>query len=209
MGTTNVVPDLIQKILLACGILAPLLYFGADRLAGGLVKDYDFTVHSMSDLPAAGSPVRRLALVLAFVSAAVLSAFAAGVWRAAGTAVLPRIVAGLIAGNALAGLFSSLFFPNTYRVHPAFGTPGVLTMFVSVLCFVLAMIFGALAYGGWLRVLSIAIPAGYMLLTVLRYATATAANAGAMSGSQERTMVYTYLVWLVALAAHLLRAPLP
>ncbi|HMN62358.1 MAG TPA: DUF998 domain-containing protein, partial [Anaerolinea sp.] len=179
-----------QKVLLTCGILAALLSLGTDLLAGILIKGYSFSVQSMSELGAAGSPTRPVVIALTLLTSVLMIAFGVGVWRAAGPAVLPRIVAGLIMGNALAGLIATLFFPNHFGVRPEFGTPGVLLMFLSVLCFVLAMLFGAAAFGGWMRILSIAIPAGYILLAVLRFATAASSAAGTagLIGTQERTM---------------------
>jgi hypothetical protein len=125
---------------------------------------------------------------------------------AVGQAILPRIVAGLIIGNAVAGLIATLFFPNRFGVRPEFGTPGVLLMFLSVLCFVLAMVFGAVAFHGWMRMLSIAIPVAYVLLAILRFATATSSTSGAtvLIGTQERTMAYSFLVWVTALAIYFL-----
>ena len=196
-----------QKVLLTCGILAALLSLGTDLLAGILIKGYSFSVQSMSELGAAGSPTRPVVIALTLLTSVLMIAFGVGVWRAAGPAVLPRIVAGLIMGNALAGLIATLFFPNRFGVRPEFGTPGVLLMFLSVLCFVLAMVFGAVAFGGWMRILSIAIPAGYILLAVLRFATAASSAAGTagLIGVQERTMAYSFLAWVAALAFYLLR----
>jgi hypothetical protein len=80
-------------------------------------------------------------------------------------------------------------------------------MFFSVVCFVLAMLFGAAAFSGWIRVLSIAVPASYVLLAVLRFATAASSPAGqaaSLMGAQERTMVYSFLLWVMALAIRLL-----
>ena len=196
-----------QKVLLTCGILAAPLSLGTDLLAGKLIKGYSFSVQSMSELGAAGSPTRPVVIALTLLTSVLMIAFGVGVWRAAGPAVLPRIVAGLIMGNALAGLIATLFFPNHFGVRPEFGTPGVLLMFLSVLCFVLAMLFGAAAFGGWMRILSIAIPAGYVLLAVLRFATAASSAAGTagLIGTQERTMAYSFLAWVAALAFYLLR----
>ena len=112
-----------------------------------------------------------------------------------------RIVAVLIAANPVLTLVSSVFFPNTLGIRPSFGTPGVLLMAFAVLCFVLAMIVGAFAFTGWMRWLSIGIPVAYVLLTVGRYATASMTQE-TMFGAQERTMVYTYLLWMMALALH-------
>jgi hypothetical protein len=202
METTN----LLQKILLSCGILAALLYLGTDLLAGRLLKGYSFTARSMSELGAAGSPTRSLVVPLTLVAAVLLIAFGVGVWRAAGQALLPRVVAGLVIGNALAGSISTLFFPNRFGERPVFASPGVILMFLGVLFFVLAMVFGAIAFSGWFRILSIAIPVSYVLLAVLRLATAAASSAGgtaSLVGAQERTMSYTFLLWVAALAIYL------
>jgi hypothetical protein len=206
METSANLPNTIQKVLLSCGILAPLLYLGLDLLAGKLLKGYSFSAQSMGELGAAGSPVRPLVVALTLAASACLIAFGAGVWRAAGAAVLPRIVAGLVVGNAAAGLVATLFFPNRFGVRPEFATPGVLLMFTSVLCFVLAMVVGAAAFHGWMRSLSIAIPAAYILLAVLRFASAAASAAGAtgLIGTQERSMGYSFLLWTLALAVYLL-----
>jgi hypothetical protein len=79
-------------------------------------------------------------------------------------------------------------------------------MFFSVLCFVLAMVFGAVAVHGWMRILSVAIPAAYILLAILRFATAAASVAGTavLIGTQERSMAYSFLLWTMALAIYLL-----
>jgi len=206
METSAGLPNMLQRILLSCGILAPLLYLGTDLLAGKLLKGYSFSAQSMSELGAAGSPTRPLVVALTLVASAFMIAFGIGVWRAAGNSILPRIVAGLVIGNAVAGLVATLFFPNHFGVRPEFGNPGVLLMFLSVLCFVLAMVLGAVAFQGWMRILSIAIPAAYVLLAILRFATAASSAAGAavLIGTQERTMAYSFLLWTMALAIYLL-----
>jgi len=206
MQTSVGIPNMLQKLLISCGILAPLLYLGTDLLAGKLLKGYSFSSQSMSELGAAGSPTRPLVVALTLVASALMIAFGIGVWQAAGPAILPRIVAGLILGNAVAGLAATLYFPNRFGVRPAFGTPGVLLMFLSVLCFVLAMVFGAAAFHGWMRILSIAIPAAYIILAIVRFATAASSAEGTnmLIGAQERTMAYSFLLWTMALAIYIL-----
>jgi hypothetical protein len=136
-----------------------------------------------------------------------LVAFGVGVGRGAGLTVPASLVGILLIVNALAGLAAMLFFPNTFGERPAFGSPGVLLMFISVLSFILAMVVGAVAFPGWLRILSIGIPVSYIVLAVLRLATATASSAGGggtLIGTQERTMAYSFLLWVMALAIYLL-----
>lgn len=177
-----------------------------DLLAGKLLKGYSFSAQSMGELGAAGSPTRPLVVALTMAASAFMIAFGVGVWRETGPAILPRIVAGLILGNAVTGLIATIFFPNRFGVRPEFGTPGVLLMFLSVLCFVLAMIFGAVAFYSWMRILSIIIPATYIFLAILRFATSASSAAGTavLIGTQERTMGYSFLVWTMALAIYLL-----
>ena len=206
METSIGLSNMLQKILLSCGILASFFYLGTDLLAGKLFKGYSFSTQSMSELSAAGSPTRSLVVALTLVASAFMIAFGVGVWRAAGPAILISIVAGLILGNAVAGLAATLFYPNHLGVRPQFATPGVLLMFISVLCFVLAMVFGVAAFHDWMRILSIAIPTAYVILAILRFATATPSSAGAaeLIGMQERTMAYSFLLWAMALAIYLL-----
>ena len=206
METSVGLSSILQKALLSCGILAPLLYLGTDLLPGKLLKGYSFSAQSMSELGAAGSPTRLLVVALTLAASAFMIAFGFGVWRAMGPAILPRIVAGLILGNAVTGLAATLFFPNRFGVRPEFATPGVLLMFISVLCLVLAMVFGAVALHGWMRILSAAIPAAFILLAILRFATAASSVAGTavLIGAQERTMAYGLLLWTMALAVHFL-----
>lgn len=195
-----------DRLLLSCGILASLLYLGTDLWAGKLLKGYSFSAQSMSELGADGSPTRQLVVVLTLAAGACLIVFGVGIWQTSASAILSRIVAGLIIGNAVAGLIATLFFPNRFQVRPEFGTPGVLLMFLSVLCFVLVMVVGAAAFHGWMRVLSIAIPVAYVLLAILRFATAASSTLGTtvLIGAQERTMAYSFLVWVTALAIYLL-----
>jgi hypothetical protein len=196
-----------RTILLFFGLLGPLLQFGTDRLAGILLSNYSFLAQSMSELGAAGSPVRSLVVSLTCVATALMTAFGVGVWRVGGQALLPRVVAALLIGNAVLGLVAMFFFPPQFGERPAFGSVGVILMFLSVVCFVLAMIVGAAAFSGWLRVLSIGIPTSYVILAIVRFTAATSfpsAEAVSMIGAQERTMGFSFLFWVMSLAVYLL-----
>jgi hypothetical protein len=199
--------DVIQHVLLMCGVLAPLFQMATDQLAGRLLQGYSFAAQSMSELSASGAPTRRLVVALTIVATVLMAAFGVGVWRASGQALLPRVVAGLVIGNAVLGLIATALFPTRFGERPAFGSAGVILMFLSVVCFVLAMVVGAVAYSGWLRIVSAGIPAAYVLLSVLRLASAGSASTGGtteLMGIQERTMGYAFLLWVLALAVHLL-----
>ena len=199
-------PGLVQSSLLLCGFLGPLLQLVMDRLAGRKIVGYDFSAHSMSELGALGSPVRSTVVAVSVVATVLMVTFSVGVWQSAGSGVAPRAVAVLIAANALLALLATLAFPPRFGVRPVFASPGVLIMALSVLCLVLAMIAGAFAFDGWLRVLSVGIPVGWLALGALRFAIAarSATEDAVMVGAQERTMEYSYLIWVMALALYLL-----
>ena len=76
---------MVQKILLSCGILAPLIYLGTDWLAGKLLKGYSFIAQSMSELSAAGSPTRSRVVWLTLLAGAVMIAFGVGVLARGGS----------------------------------------------------------------------------------------------------------------------------
>lgn len=199
--------SILQKILITSGMLAPLLYLGTDRLVGSLIKGYSFSAQSMSDLSAVGSPQRMLAAVLTIGACTFMTAFGLGVWLASDQLLLVRVVSVFIIGNAIFGLIATLFFPTHYGVRPNFISAGVLIMFASVLFFILAMVIGAVAINGWFRIFSIAIPVAYILLAILRFVTAKNGSTGntvSLIGTQERTMSYSYLLWVLVFSIYLM-----
>lgn len=177
-----------------------------DILAGKLLSGYNFSAQSMSEIGAVGSPTRSLVVTLSILASFFLIAFGIGVLWVSKSALLPCIVAGLIIGNAVFGLIAILYFPNQYGVRPEFQTPGVILMFFSVLCFMLAMILGAFAFQGWMRIISASIPAAYIFLAIIRFTTVKSSASGATTliGTQERTMGYSFLVWVLALSIYIL-----
>lgn len=113
----------------------------------------------------------------------------------------------LIIGNAIVGLVAVTFFPTYFGVRPHIASANVVLMFLSVVFYVLAMVFGAAAFRSWFRVLSIMIPATYIVLAVVRFAMASKSangNTDILIGAQERTMAYSFLLWVFALAIYLL-----
>ena len=134
-----------------------------------------------------------------------MTTFGVSLWLVSDQALLLRVVSMFIIGNALLGLIATLFFPTHYGVRPNFVSASVLIMFSSVLCFILAMVIGAIAIDGWFRIFSIAIPAAYFHLACLRFATAKRSSPGEASsliGAQERTMSYSYLLWVFVMSIY-------
>ena len=206
METSDNLPNLLQKVLLYFGIIAPVISLGTDLLAGNLLKGYSFSAQSISELSAEGSQTRTFVAALTLIASVFLIAFGIGIWWTANQVLLPRIVGGFVIVNAITGVVVTLFFPTRFGERPLFGSVGVILMFISVVSFVLAMVFGIFAFNGWLRILSIMIPMSYFILAVLRFKTAAlAAEAVSLIGAQERTMSYSFLFWIIALAIYLLQ----
>ncbi len=207
MDTIGGLSNILQKFFLSCGVLAPMLYLGTDLLAGRLLKGYSFKAQSMSELSAAGSPTRSFVVTLTVLASVLLISFGVGIWRVANHEILPRIVGGLLIGNATVGLLAMTFFPTRLGERPNFLSANVIFMFLSVIFFMLAMLVGAAAFKGWFRILSIMIPVTYIILAALRFATtstSSAGDSGSLIGAQERTMAYSFLLWVLALAIYLL-----
>ncbi len=200
------------KALLVCGIVASALRFAADVLAGALSKGYNFVSQSISELSAVGAPTRPLVMSVEFVWGALMIAFGLGVWRMAGTNVALRVAAGLIMGNVITTLIAAVFFPARYSgtVSTNVSTANVIIGATGMVFFLLAIAFGAAALHGWFRVLSIGILVAYAVLTVVGLLThrgpGPSGEPTLTTGAQERTMMYSYLLWVAALAVALLRS---
>src|SRR5215204_7034416 len=146
----------LRKVLLVCGILAPLLYFATDILATILYEGYSYTDQTISELFAIGAPTRPLVVVLAPTYALLVYAFGVGVWALAGGKRALRVVAAGLIGKEVLGLVVTLFFPMHMRGVEGTLTDtmhGILTL-VGNLFFLLAIGFGATAFGKRFRLYS-------------------------------------------------------
>jgi hypothetical protein len=161
----------------------------------------------MSDIYSLGSPKRSMAIWLALVSSIFMTAFGVGVWIVSGHSLLIHIVSVFVIGNAILGLIANSFFPYRYGERPKFQSANVIIMLFSVLFFILAMVFGAMAISGWFRLFTIALPTVYVLLAIIRIATASKSSkeeANPLIGIQERTMAYSYLFWVLVFGVYLI-----
>ncbi len=82
-------------------------------------------------------------------------------------------------------------------------------MALGMVLFLLAIAFGAAAFHGWFRVFSLGILLAYVVLTVvgllIRRPSLPSGEAMPTVGIQERTMMYSYLLWVAVLSLVLLR----
>lgn len=200
-----------RKVLLVCGILAPLLYVATDVLAAMLYEGYSYTDQTISELFAIDAPTRPLVLVLAPAYAFLVYLFGAGLWASAGEKRALRVVAVGLVGKEVLGLVVTLFFPMHMRGVEGTLTDtmhGILTL-VGNLFFLLAIGFGATVFGKRFRLYSIAT----MVLIVVGGVFAgldipqmAADLPTPWMGLWERMDAYAYVLWMAVLAIALLRS---
>lgn len=200
--------NLIQ-FLLICGILYAVLSAGTDIIAGLLTRGYRFDTQTANTFGGIGTPTRRFVLPLNIIAGFLLIAFAIGVWIVAGGNWALRVMACLLAASALCSMAAIAFFP--FHPNDPSGTPenkkNLMLMAPAVILFVLALVFAAIGNPNWLRYLSIGILAlfvlGAMLSTFIYKLTR---RTGASTGIQERTMIYSEMIWIILQAIVLLQS---
>ena len=202
----------LGKALLVCGILASLLFFGTDLIAGTLYQGYSFTSQAISELFAIGAPTSGLVVPLFTVGDVLLLAFACGIWMSAARSRTLRITALMLVGNAVNGLMLWNIFPMHVRgVEATFtDTMHIDLSGVGVIFILLAVVSGAAAFGNWFRpysigtILILLVPS---MVVFLLYVPQVAANLPTpWTGLAERISTYGCLLWETILAIVLLRA---
>jgi hypothetical membrane protein len=198
-----------RKALLGCGVLSSLVYVVTDVLASRRYPGYSFTSQAVSELNATGAPTRRLFVALAVPYNLLLLAFCRGVWGSGGGRRAGRPAAALLA-SAVTGMATPLFFPMDRRdaektrrgnLHPAM--TGVGSLFI-----LLAMGLASGLLGRQFRFYTVG-----TVLTALLFGLWTAADAPRLEANQptpalgikERVSIYSYLLWVAALAVSLWR----
>ena len=211
METSAGLSAALQKVFLSFGILAAFLYAGTDILAGLLSKGYRFDSQSASVLSGFGTTTRPFVLPVILSAGILLIAFALGIWLPADGNWVLRVMACLLAGNAILSMVAVAFFP----MHPGepvntpANTMNVILMAASVILFLLAIGFGAAGNQNWFRYYSIGTILIFLvgfILSLLVTKLNPSGTPGSSVGIQERTMIYAEMIWLALQAIVLLRA---
>lgn len=196
--------------LLCCGIVASVLYVGADILAAARWEAYSYAHQTVSELMAIDAPTRPLLLALFSLYDLLMAAFAVGVWAAAGGSRALRVAGALLFAWTAVGLGVLLFGPMHLR-GAGFSATDVLHITgtgVAAVLLLLAIGFAAAALGrGFLlySVATIAVLLGFGAL-VGRLSPGIAAGLPTpWIGLLERVNIYGTMLWLVVLAVVLLR----
>lgn len=200
-----------SKTLLVCGMVSSLLYgamIGAIRFEG-----YSRISQVPSELTAIGAPTRPLWMLLGAVYTVLVTAFGWGVWKVADRSRALRIAGGLILAYGSLGLLWPFAAMHQRDVLAAGGgtlsdTAHVVLGGVTVFLMFLAIGFGATAFGKRFRLYSIA-----SIVVLLTFGGLTFLEAPRLQtnlatpwiGLWERINISVFLLWVVVLAAALLR----
>ena len=203
----------MQKVLLICGIIAPVLFVGTDILAGTLYAGYSFTDQAVSELFAIGATPSHLVVPLFTLYSALLIAFSLGILMSADRNRALHVLALMMMLNAVNGLVLWNFFPMHMRgAEMTFtDTMHVTLAAVGALLGVMTVGLGVASFRNWFRLYSI----GTILILIVPgilaflYVPEVGGNQPTeWLGLTERISIYGNTVWQLVLAIVLLRSEL-
>jgi hypothetical protein len=202
---------MVRTASLICGIVASLVYVGADILAAMRWEGYRYTSQAVSELMAIEAPTRPLLVALFSVYGLLVIAFGIGVWASAGRKRALRVTGILLIAYGAVGFVGLLFTPMHLR-GAEFSATDLLHIIVTsvlVLLLLLSIGFGAAAHGRGFRLYSIA-----TILILLVFGALTGLQGPRLAanlptpwlGVMERMNIYSSMLWVLVLAIALLRA---
>ena len=201
----------LRRILLACGVLASLLYAGTDVVAAiGYPEYHSFNSRAISELMASGAPTERLVDPFFLVYDLLMMAFGVGVWMS-GREKRVRITASLLFAYAAFGLLGPTVFEMNLRGSESDPTADILHIaatMVLVLLILASVGFGASMCGRSFRLYSFVTLLIMVVFGVLTGLEAPSLETGAPTpwfGAFERINIGAFLLWVVVLAVILWR----
>ena len=207
---------MLRKLLLTCGILAALLYVGADIRAAMRVgwEGFGFFPQTLVDasmLRPIWSPARSLLPLVLLAYMLLEIAFAVGVLLSAGPKRSLRLAGGSLLAIGLLDLL--LYFPGLLGVWPFPGeTMQLVLTSAGILLVLLAIGCGANADGRPFRIYSYATIAvliacaAWGVWAYLSTPPVDAYSPSVWTGVRERINVFSYMLWQALLAVMLWRA---
>jgi hypothetical protein len=200
---------MIRRVLLVCGILAPLLYVAMNIVGAVQFKGYSSVSQTVSELSAIGAPSRPLWVRLAIVYGVLVVAFGLGVWLSArGRRPLSVVGAALIAEGLIVFAWPPIHLRGEGTSLP--DAVHLVVAQVAVLLMLIAMGAGAIVFGKRFRVYSV-----ITIVTTLVFGALTGLYVPRIPknlptpwvGVWERVSIAGFLLWMAMLATALLRAP--
>jgi uncharacterized membrane protein len=203
-----------RRVLLSCGILSSVFYAAMTVLVAMQWEGYGSASQVISELSAVGAPTRRLWTLLGIPYTLLVCGFGWGVWTSAGRSRALRVVGGSILAFGALGVVGWPFAPMHRREVLAAGgatlsdTMHIVLGSVTVLLMLLAIGFGAAAFGRRFRLYSVASLVILLVFGVLTFLDAPGVAANRPTpwiGVWERIDIGVFLLWEVVLAVALLR----
>lgn len=202
-----------KNALLLCGIFSSLLYVAMNIFVAMRYPGYNSVTYAVSELSAIGAPTRSLWTSWAFVYTFLVMAFGWGILRASDGNRAVRMMGILILVYGALG-FGWHFAPMHQRDVLAAGggtisdTMHIVFSFVTVFLMLIAIGFGAAAFGKTFRLYSI-----ISLVTLLIFGILTGLEAPGIDANQptpmigvwERINIGIFLLWVIVLALVLLK----
>lgn len=198
-----------RRVLLLCGVLASVWYAMMIYLVAMQWEGYSSRSQVVSELSAIDAPTRRLWVLLGIPYTILALAFGWGVWKSGGRNRALRVVGALLLLSAALGVFGWPFAPMHLRRVLAAGGATVSDTFhivlgaVTVLLMVVAVGFGAAAFGRRFRrysIISLALVLVFGVLTFLEAPGVAANEATPWIGVWERLNIAIFLLWEIVLA---------
>jgi hypothetical protein len=195
------------KLLLVSGIGSSLLYLAMNIFLPMRFEGYNAASQTVSELSAIGAPTRQLWVSLGIVYSFLVVAFGWGVWKSAGGNKPLRAVGGSMAVDGVI----SLYWPPMHLRGAEFALTDsmhIIWSITTVLLMMLALGFGAAAFGKRFRIYSIAtmgILVVFGALTGLDGPRIAANLPTPRVGIWERISIAAFILWVVVLAMILLR----
>lgn len=199
-----------RGILLFCGVVSPLLYAGADVLAGLQWEGYSFRDQTISELGATGAASQALFSTLLIPTYLLFVAFGVGVWQAGQGQRNVRTAGGLLIAFGVIAVTTGPFVAMRPRGTEQ-GLSGTLHLVeggVETIILLTAMAFAAAALGRSFRlytIVTVVVMLGFGGWSAMDIPRVEAGLATPWVGVKERVYWYAYQLWFIGLALTLLR----
>jgi len=197
-----------ESAWLACGILSSLLYAAMNVVVPMWYEGYSLSSQTVSELSAIGAPTRTLWIWLGALYSLLVICFGWGVWKSAGANHALRALGAVTLVN---GVFM-LYWPPMHMRGAEFTLTDAMHIVwtvATVLLMLLAMGFGAAAFGKRFRLYSIVtmvILIGFGALAGLDGPRVQADLPTPWVGIWQRIAIAAFLAWVVTLTTMLLRS---
>jgi hypothetical protein len=200
----SAVPDRrrLQRTTFACGVLSSLLYLLMNLFIPMLWDDYSSASQTVSELSAIGAPTRSVWVPLGVLYTLLLTAFGWGVRALAGERRSLRVAGTAMMAQGIIGLY---WPPMHLRgaLPTLTDTLHIVWSAVTILFMMVAIGFGAAAFGRRFRLYSTATLAIFVLFGTLTGLEAPGIAANTPTpwiGLWERINIAAFMTWVVVLA---------